>query len=276
MDFCGYMCNLEQEVAMPLLTEERYNAILELLYRQEAVRVNDLSSRFDVSIETIRRDLKYLEEQNLLKRVHGGAVPADKSLETTHREERQVIHWEEKLELGETACRLVKEGQVVTMDASTTNHAAAIALGQQFRCLTVITNYLPIINELSQKPGFTLLIPGGVLRHGEMSIVGPMAEENMDAFHADVGFISISGISFSGGLTDYGLGEIAVKKKIIKNSDVNYVLADSSKFERNSLVKIGSLNEVNGIVTDSKLSKETEEKYQKAGISIIRKNNQPI
>lgn len=256
---------------MALLTEERYNVILELLYRQDVVRVNDLSSRFDVSIETIRRDLKYLEEQNLLRRVHGGAVPAEHSPEPSRREERQVIHWEEKLELGETACRLVQEGQVITMDASTTNHAAVIALKQRFRRLTVITNYLPIVNELSQNTEFTLLIPGGVLRHGEMSIVGPMAEENMDALHADVGFISISGISFSGGLTDFGLEEIAVKKKIMKNSTVNYVLADSSKFERNSMIKIASLNEVDGIVTDSKLPEAVEEKYRKAGVSILRK-----
>ena len=238
---------------MALLTEERYNVILELLYRQDVVRVNDLSSRFDVSIETIRRDLKYLEEQNLLRRVHGGAVPAEHSPEPSRREERQVIHWEEKLELGETACRLVQEGQVITMDASTTNHAAAIALKQRFRRLTVITNYLPIVNELSQNTEFTLLIPGGVLRHG------------------DVGFISISGISFSGGLTDFGLGEIAVKKKIMKNSTVNYVLADRSKFERNSMIKIASLNEVDGIVTDSKLPEAVEEKYRKAGVSILRK-----
>lgn len=256
---------------MPLLTEERYNAILEQLCRQEAVRVNDLAARFDVSIETIRRDLKYLEEQNLLRRIHGGAVRATQSLEITQREERQVIHWEEKLELGETACQLVKEGQIVTMDASTTNHAAAIALKQRFHSLTVITNYLPVINELSQKEGFTLLIPGGVFRQGEMSIVGPMAEENMDSLHADVGFISMSGISISGGLTDFGMGEITIKKKIMKNSAVNYVLADSSKFDRNSMIKIGSLNEVDGIVTDSKLPKEIEEKYCKEGISILHK-----
>lgn len=256
---------------MPLLTEERYSAILELLCQQEAVRVNDLSARFDVSIETVRRDLKYLEEQNLLRRIHGGAVRAAQAPPVTQREERQAEHWEEKLELGETACTLVREGQVVTMDASTTNHAAAIALARRFHSLTVITNYLPVINELSQKQGFTLLIPGGVCRYGELSIIGPMAEENLDSLHADVGFISMSGVSLAGGLTDFGMGEITIKKKIMKNAAVNYVLADSSKFERNSMIRVGSLQDVDGIVTDSGLSGEIETRYRDAGIAIFHK-----
>lgn len=254
-----------------MLTEERYNAILEQLCRQEAVRVTDLAARFGVSIETVRRDLKYMEEQKLLRRIHGGAVRTTLPEELSRREEREVKYWEEKLELGETACRLVREGQIVMMDASTTNHAAAIALKKRFHTLTVITNYLPIVNELSAKQGFTLLIPGGIVRQGEQSIVGPMAEENMDSLHADVGFISMSGVSLTGGLTDLGMEEIIIKKKIMKNSAVNYVLVDSSKFERNAMIRIGSLSEVEGIVTDSKLSKEIEKKYQKQGIAIYHK-----
>ena len=256
---------------MAYLTEERYSVILEQLCRQEAVRVTELAARFGVSIETVRRDLKYLEEQKLLRRVHGGAVHTAQPEDAPRREERQVKCWEEKLELGETASRLVREGQIVTMDASTTNHAAAIALKKRFQALTVITNYLPIINELSQKQGFTILIPGGVVRQGEQSIVGPMAEENMDSLHADVGFISMSGVSLTGGLTDLGMEEIIIKKKIMKNAAVNYVLVDSSKFERNAMIRIGSLNEVEGIVTDSKLAKEIETKYQKQGITIYHK-----
>ena len=256
-----------------MLTEERYRAILEQLGRQEAVRVNDLSARFGVSIETIRRDLKYLEEQNLLRRIHGGAVRTGAPAEMTGREERRASHWKEKLELGETACQLVKEGQVVAMDASTTNLAAAIALKKQFRSLTVITNCLPVINELAQTPGLTLLIPGGVLRQAEQSIVGSLAEENMDAFHADVGFISMTGISLSGGLTDFGMEEISIKKKIMKNTNLNYVLADSSKFERVSMVRIGSLQDVDGIVTDSRLPAHIEEAYRQKGVPIYHRQH---
>ena len=256
---------------MAFLTEERYTAILDMLGRQETVKVNDLSARFGVSIETVRRDLKYLEAQSLLRRVHGGAVKVGGAARTTQREERQVRHWQEKLELGETACRLVREGQVVAMDASTTNHAAAIALKNHFQTLTVITNYLPVINELASKQGFTILIPGGICRYGEQSIIGPMAEENIDALHADIGFISMSGISLMGGFTDFGVDEVTIKKKIMKNADCNYVLADSSKFEQNSLLRICSLQEVDGIITDSKLPPEIEREYQKQKITILHK-----
>ncbi len=254
-----------------MLTEERYRAILEQLGRQETVRVSELSARFGVSIETIRRDLTYLEEQNLLRRIHGGAVRTGAPVEMTGREERRATHWEEKLELGETACQLVQEGQVVTMDASTTNLAAAMAMKKRFHSLTVITNCLPVINELATAPGFTLLIPGGVFRPAEQSIVGALAEENMDAFHADVGFISMSGVSLSGGLTDFGMEEISIKKKIMKNTAVNYVLADSSKFERISMVRIGALQDVDGIVTDSRLPASIEDAYRKKGIAIYHK-----
>ena len=256
---------------MAFLTEQRYQTILDLLRQEDVVKVNDLSARFDVSIETIRRDLKYLEDQHLLRRIHGGAVKASPTAETTQREERQVRFWQEKLELGETACRLVREGQVIAMDASTINHAAAIALKKHFQSLTVITNYLPVINELSQKQGFTILIPGGVCRYGEQSIIGPMAEENMSALHADVGFISMSGISLDGGMTDFGIDEITIKKKIMQNSSVNYVLADSSKFDHTSLIRVCSLQEVKAIVTDSKLSPETEARFIKEKIAILHK-----
>ena len=98
-----------------------------------------------------------------------------------------------------------------------------------------------------------------------------MAEENLDSLHADVGFISMSGVSLAGGLTDFGMGEITIKKKIMKNAAVNYVLADSSKFERNSMIRVGSLQDVDGIVTDSGLSGEIETRYRDAGIAIFHK-----
>lgn len=252
-----------------MLSEDRYKKILNILEKENSVKVATLTKLFNVSVETIRRDLEYMENQGLLKRVHGGAV-LDKidSVQNSFLV-RETKYIAEKKQIGEFVSKYINENQSIAMDVSTTNLEIAKVLKTKFKRLTVLTNSLPIINELSGMEKYTLVIPGGILRHEELSIVGDMAEDNFNHFHVDTALISISGISLREGLTDYCFDEIKVKKKMMKIAREIIIVADSSKFDTVSLVKVCELDEINIIVTDSNIKKNVLEKYRNSGVEVI-------
>lgn len=254
-----------------MLAQDRYKKICEILEKENSVKVNTLTKLFGVSIETVRRDLEYMEAEGLLKRVHGGAVlERIDGLQSTY-DIREKEFKEQKAEIGEIASRFIKEGQSIAVDVSTTNLEAIKVLKRKFQRLTILTNSLSILNELADMPGYTLITPGGILRREENSFIGEMAEENISKFHVDTAFISVSGISLREGFTDYGFGEISLKKKMMKIAQENIVLADSSKFDVVSLLNICNFNDVNMIITDSYLKESILEKYQKSGIEVVNK-----
>ncbi|WP_026674999.1 DeoR/GlpR family DNA-binding transcription regulator [Alkalihalobacterium bogoriense] len=254
-----------------MFAKERQETIIDLLKRNKSVKVSQLTKRFQVSLETIRRDLEFLEKEGLIKRVHGGAVLEETTSHETTFIERETIHIEEKKEIAKIATRFVTEGQSIALDVSTTNTEFAKVLKETFSRLTVVTNSLPIANILAEMPNYTIILPGGVLRNQELCIVGEMAEAFVSQFHIDTFFMSMSGISLSAGLTDYGIGEVQMKSKMLQASQKGIVLADSSKFDVKSFLKVCDLERVEYIITDSKLKQSIVEKYEKAGIEIINK-----
>lgn len=252
-----------------MLAEERYQQILEILKENNSVKVSVLTKKFGVSVETVRRDLEYMENEGILKRVHGGAVLDKIDCVQQSLPAREKENIAKKHEIGEIASCFIREGQSLAMDASTTNHEVAKVLKARFKKLTVLTNYLPIINELQGMTNYTILIPGGILRNEEQSIIGDMAEENIEKFHVDTAFVSISGISLRNGLTDYGFGEVKVKKKLMEISQETMVLADSSKFDVVSLMKVCGLSDVDRIITDSGLNASILDQYRKSGVEVV-------
>ncbi|MDF2568296.1 MAG: deoR, partial [Oscillospiraceae bacterium] len=220
-----------------MLIEERYAKIRELLIQNQSVKVPILTELFGVSIETVRRDLEYLEKQGLLKRVHGGAVLPDNHLSISPRIFREYMDQEQKKEIARIACRFIKEGQAIALDTGTTNNVLAREMKNHFEKLIVITNSIAVINELSDKPSFTLIVPGGTISHDELAIVGDMTVQYLNNFHVESAFVCMSGISIENGLTDFGVEEVKAKQKIISIAKKVYVLADSQKFETVSLMK---------------------------------------
>lgn len=253
-----------------MLAEERYWTILEVLKRDGCVKVSDLMRTFHVSIETVRRDLEHMEKVGLLKRVHGGAVLDRMNSVYQTAQTREKENTLQKKEIGQAVLQFVREGQTLAMDSSTTNCEAARALKTRFQRLTVLTNYLPIINELREMEKYTIIIPGGVIQNEELAMIGDMAEENTGKFHVDTAFVSMSGISLKNGLTDYGFGEIRMKRKMMEVARETVVLADSSKFGEASLLKVCNLTDVSCIITDSGLHESTAAKYRQAGVRVVR------
>lgn len=256
---------------LKLLPEERYQKILELLRAKNSVNVPTLTKKFNVSVETIRRDLEYLEKIGLLKRVHGGAV-LDKidctqlDLPVRERENAELKH-----EIGEIVSYFIKEGQSIALDASTTNHEVIKVLKTKFKKLTILTNYLPIINELQDMEKYTIIVVGGILHKEEQSIIGGLSEEIIGKLHVDIALLSMTGISLNNGMTDYGFDEVKVKKKMMEIARETFILADSSKFDVVSLLKVCDVNDVDKIITDSKVNENTVKRYKQNGVEIINK-----
>lgn len=252
-----------------MLVHERHSKIIELLERDKNVKVSSLMKLFDVSIETVRRDLEHLEKAGSLKRVYGGAVLERIGTNEVNFTVREGKNVEEKKEIGEIAARLVSEDQAIALDVSTTNTEVARAIRKRIRRLTVITNSLIIGEELINMEEYTIILVGGILRKEERCIISSMAEQFLEQFHIDITFASCSGISLSEGITDYGIGEVSVKKKMMEQSQQTIVVADSSKFGVVSLLDVCPLDKINRIISDSKLSDRVKTKYLEEGIEIL-------
>nr|WP_282941132.1 DeoR/GlpR family DNA-binding transcription regulator [Paenibacillus sp. RC67] len=253
-----------------MFVQQRHQAIIHKINKEKSVVVSDLIEMFGVSFETVRRDLEFLEKEGFLRRVHGGAILADidykKEQPLTFRETKFV---EEKKQLVELATKYVEEGQSIALDVSTTNTEFARALKRKFDRLTIITNSLPIANELVDMPDYTIILTGGVIRNQERGVVGDLAEAFVSQFHADLFFMSVSGISLEEGVTDYGIAEIQLKKIMHKNAKRTIALADSSKFDVVSLIKVCAIDEVERFITDSLIDREIVDKYASHGIPIV-------
>ncbi|MEF3303091.1 DeoR/GlpR family DNA-binding transcription regulator [Paenibacillus sp. GYB003] len=253
-----------------MFAQQRHEAIVRKLERDKSIKASELMELFGVSFETIRRDLEYLEGEGLLKRVHGGAISNrldySREIPLTVRES---AYRKQKAELAEIACRYVTEGQSIALDVSTTNTEFAHALKAKFERLTIITNSLPIANALVTMPHYTIVLIGGVIHNAEQSVIGDLAEQFAQRFHPDLFFMSMSGVTLAEGITDYGIGEIQVKKTMLRCAKRTIALADSSKFDCVSLTKICGCGDVERFVTDSGIDRGLVERYARSGIEIV-------
>lgn len=253
-----------------MLAHLRHDAIMKKLNKEKSVKVSELLELFNVSFETIRRDLEHLEKEGQLQRVHGGA----KQIETyDHNQEltftiRELKYRDEKRELANLAAEWVSNGQSLILDVSTTNTTFAQVLKEKFDSLTILTNSFPIANELMEKPGFTVIFIGGAVRNQERCTVGDFAESFVMQFNADHFFMSVSGISLEQGITDYGIGEVSLKKKMMACANETIVLADSSKFEVVSLLNVCPNEKISRFITDSKINPDVAKLYIDQGISL--------
>ena len=235
-----------------MLSEERHQTILQLLDSHGSISVTDLVDRFSVSEMTARRDLDALERKGLLRRVHGGAVSARGRSYEPPLLSRSAQHQSEKGRIGQVAAGLVNNGDSITLDVGTTTLALAHHLTSK-RNLTIITPTFPIANLLAEQPGIRLIVSGGILRPGEHSMVGDLAEAAFQHFFVDKLFLGIGGIDLEAGLTEFNWEDALVKKAMLKGAKEIIVVADASKFGQVAFAAVAPLNVVDHIVTDTSL-----------------------
>jgi DeoR family transcriptional regulator, fructose operon transcriptional repressor len=253
-----------------MFAQQRHQAIIQKINNEKAIKASELMELFGVSFETIRRDLELLEKGGHLRRVHGGAILS--KLDYTKEiplNLRESVYVEEKREVSRIAARYVTEGMSVAMDASTTNHQLAKILKEHVERLTVITNSLTIAQELTDMPGYRIILTGGMIHNEEQSVIGELAEQFAGLFHADLFFMSISGAALREGITDYGVGEVQVKKIMHRNAKRTIALADSSKFGAVSLLKVCECGDVERFVTDSGIDPDTVAAFREHGVEIV-------
>lgn len=252
-----------------MLVEERKEKIIQILEKDGNIKVSHLTKLFNVSLQTIRRDLETLEADDLIKKVYGGAILNKEKIQDITHSTREKQSLMEKEEIAEIAVKLIEEGDSIALNDSTTNLAIAKKLKEKFKKLTIISNSLLIITELSNVEGFNVILAGGILNIKEQAFFGEITKRILDAFIIDKAFISVSGFSLRTGITDYPLEEVQIQKKLLDISQKSIILADSSKLESTSLIKVRDVSDVDILVTDSNVSSEIKNIYEKAGIGII-------
>ncbi|WP_441884545.1 DeoR/GlpR family DNA-binding transcription regulator [Paenibacillus sp. 2TAB26] len=256
-----------------MLQEERYKKIQEILKQNDSVKVTDLVHVLNVSIDTVRRDLENMESKKLLKRVHGGAIPADDHGDQSVFFYRENRNKEKKIELAQLVCEYVSEGQAIALNAGTTTLEIAKKLSENFERLTIISNGLRIIEQFSNKASFTVIVPGGILDQQEYALYGKKCEEDIAGYNIDQVFISINAISVNKGLTDFRIHEIDIIKAMIGSARQINVAADSSKFEKVSYLNVCPLDQIDMIITDSSINEDIVKKYKHSGMKVVYKQS---
>lgn len=234
--------------------EERQHTILQLLDARGQVTIADLSVRFEVSEMTIRRDLGQLEASGLLRRTHGGATrTASGSFEPPFALRARRNADAKRAIAFEVANRLT-DGQTVVLDGGTTG--AAIAEVIVGRNLTVCALNMRVAGILSSSPDMRVMVPGGLIRSGELSLTGPAAERTLADHRFDTYVMTVSAVDASAGLTEWNVEDAAVKRAALASSSRCIVACDSSKFGQTAFARIAGLDAADLIVTDSGLAAE--------------------
>lgn len=250
-----------------MFAEERRNRLLQMLQETRSISVPDAASRFEVTEETIRRDLKLLESSGFLQRTHGGAIPADDARTEPSLEVRQGINIPGKDRIGELAAQMVKDGDTIILDAST----SALFLARHLRGkknLTVITNAEKIVLELSAVPDITLICTGGILRQGSLSYVGRAAENMLAGLQAGTAFLSCRGFHPERGFTDASEPESEIRRQMMKRAQKTVYLCDHTKFDRVGFVTTAELGDADTVVVDAPLPDGWNEVFAKTHVTV--------
>lgn len=235
-----------------MLVAERQRKIVELVNERLSIRVSELSEAFKVTEETIRRDLEKLEKEELLRRSHGGAISIEKNNSETSYMEREILNSTEKKAIAIEGVKLINPGDQIVLDASTT--AWFMAKELEDMPLTVITNSIKVAIELSKKEHVKVISTGGMLLPNSLSFAGPLAERSLEKYFVNKAFISCQGVHLEEGLSDSNEWQALLKKKMLEIADKTILLADSSKFGVRTFVQITKINQIDEIITDSKLA----------------------
>lgn len=229
------------------LAVSRIDHILQALDAGGSVSVADLSGKLGVSRETIRRDLKSLASQGRASIVHGGA--ARRAVAEPSLAARAAANAAGKQAIGRQAASLVRDGMVVLIDSGSTTYGMGAAL-MELNDLTVITNSLPIALLLCRAPGVKVIVLGGEIDPNDEAAFGVETIEALAHFRVDLVFLGVGGISPEGEFTDYSRLAAEQRHVMMKAGQKVYVLADHSKFERSTPVRIASVAHIAGLIVD--------------------------
>jgi DeoR/GlpR family transcriptional regulator of sugar metabolism len=256
------------ELKFPLSNLERQEQLLRFVEQQRRATVTEISERFSISLATARRDLEAMAERGEIERFHGGAKAVHKAPPELPVLQRTGAQAEEKKQIGRAAAELVKDGETVFLSSGTTTLEVARCLRHR-RNLTVITNSLPILNELVNLPGLTVIALGGILRHTEMSMIGHLTEQALAELHAHKIILGIRALDIERGLTNDYLPETMTDRTILAQGGQVIIVADHTKCGRVSTAFVAPITAMHVFVTDTKTPADFIEALTHKGIKVV-------
>lgn len=237
-----------------MLAVTRKNKIKDILIERKSITVTELSKTFDVTEETIRRDLKFLEDEGFLTRTYGGAFIQSGVENNVTVELREVAYTKSKDAIAKECRKLIHNGDSIFLDASTTALFVARAISDMR--LTVVTNSLLIIDQLTELDNIRVVCIGGTLSRDHKAFQGNATIQALDDLYLDKTFMSCRSLSMEHGITDSSEGMAMIRQKLLKRSNEIYLIADYSKFDKTSFIHICDFDNLTGIVTDKVLNQE--------------------
>ena len=249
-----------------LITAQRRNKIADLIISNGSIKVGELARMFDVSTETIRKDLIYLDKKGIIKKSHGGALS---SLEIIEKplEDRNTENYDIKLTIAHKAISFIPDKAVIFIDAGSTTLCLAKLLSLK-KDLTIFTNSISALNILANSKN-TVHMSGGQLNNTTMALEGFGATNFLSKIKVDIAFLGSSGFKEHNGPTSIDFSDAEIKRIMIRNSKQNFVLADSKKARSTAMVEYASWQSITQLITDSNISIE-DERVLSTKVSILK------
>ncbi len=251
-----------------MLAAERYGKILEILQSERKVEVADLAERFDCSQETIRRDLDKMDRDGIAIKGYGGAVLNETDGSDSPFHVRAMKNPDKKRHIADIVKNLINDGDHIFIDPSTTCVAIAKAIKNKQR-LSVVTNSIEILENLSDVSDWEIISSGGHLKENYLALVGQGAASTFENYNADKAIVSCKALDITKGATDSNELFSQVKRSMLKNAAVKILAVDSTKFGEGSFAKICELSEFDMIITDSDPGEEWREYLKSIGVQCL-------
>lgn len=233
-----------------MLAIERKSEILATLQKEKSVLVSELSQKYGVTEETIRRDLDKLEKEGYVKKTYGGAVLKQKANEDIPFKIREKTNIQQKQKIAKTVVSMIEDGESIMLDSSSTSLMIARNL-KQYKDLTVITNSVEVLIELSRNKNIKVISSGGILRESALSLGGSDARRLLRKFNVDKAILSCKGINMIKGITESNEGEAEMKKTMRESAKETIWAIDSSKFDKISFVTFNEFKAGDKVVTEN-------------------------
>jgi len=247
---------------------ERMQRVLQLLETREAMSVIELSQVFSVSEVTVRSDLAALARRGLVARIRGGVRPLQRGQSELAFDVRLRVHENEKRAVARAAAAMIADGEAVALDSSTTAYYLAHELRDR-RELVVVTNGLLVAAALADAPGVSVIVPGGILRHAAMSLVGDFASGVLRATRIGKGFFGARGISTERGLMDLNPDEVRIKQEMAEACERVIGIFDSTKWHRTALLSFVPSPRIDAIVTDANAPADLVTEWRERNVDVV-------
>lgn len=253
-----------------MLPEERHNLIVDQVNRDGAVTVKALSAQFGVTPDSIRKDLTKLEKQGLLKKSHGGAIKVRMAAHDFDVDERKIKNIPQKQEIAAKAIELIRDGDVIFLDISTSNIELAKLLLNLNRHVTVVTNMIEIMLVLTVPSNVKLIFLGGTLSDKREGFIGALTNHQIRHFRFDTAFLGVVGVDLDENrVAIYSPDDGSTKMSIMRHSTKSYMMLESRKFEEDGLYWYAKVSDFTGAVMEKDMEPERMKKAKEYGLEWI-------